>query len=56
MISALTSSRIETANKLHKMRNELLDLRSFICFNESELQEIDITISVFDKLINRIMK
>lgn len=56
MITALTSARIRTANKLYDMQNELRELRSFICFNEKEVMGIDNMIGMIDKLVNRIMK
>jgi hypothetical protein len=56
MITANTRARIVAVERLHTVRNGLMELRSFINFNDSEVQEIDSMVDTMDKLINRIMK
>lgn len=56
MIPAIIATRFLAANKLYELSNELQEIRSSICFTQTEVMEIDDTVATLDKIIKRIMK
>lgn len=55
MINALTSSRIEVAYTLEKMRKDIMSIRSNICLTNEEITSMEYMVEVMDLIINRVM-
>ena len=56
MITANTNAKINAVSSLVVMHDDLLKLRSFVCFSTGDVVLIDSMIAGTDILINKIMK
>lgn len=55
MITAHTSARIKVASELYDIDNKMRMLRSYVCFNEHDVVNIDQIINNVDHLVNKVM-
>jgi hypothetical protein len=56
MITAMTSSRIDVAHKLEDIRNSLIVMRSNVCLNNNDRDNLENSINYIDEIVNRVMK